>query len=175
MQKRDEEPIEKQDLNGCLAAFCYIGEFLLYPAIMALLHLIYFGIQGVILIVLGIFLAVLIPFFPIYLICFACGESGKVLGCLFLGLSLLSLVLIFAGVISIVLSPLIAVWQFFYVYYLIFSEGISPYFAFAWNWKQMTVLMLQSRELGVKYYNVHKKKFKIEQWRIFINFISLVE
>ena len=129
---------------------------------MALLHLIYFAIKGVLLMVIGIFLAILIPFFPIYLLCFLCGESGKVMGCLFLGLALLSLVLILAGAISLVLSPLIAVWQFFFVYYLIFSEGISPYFTVEWNWKQMTKLMVQSRELGIKYYYAHKKKFNIE-------------
>jgi len=163
LQKHYSKPKENKDINGCYAVICYIVEFLFYPPIMGLLHFIYFAIQGVCLITIGIFLTILIPFFPIYLLCLACGEAGKRMGSLFLGLSLLSIILLFVGAITVIFSVFIALWQFFYVYYLVFSEGISPYYDFQWNWKQMTLLMGQSRELGVKYYHAYKKMLNIAE------------
>jgi hypothetical protein len=89
----------------------------------------------------------------------ACGEPGKKIGLLFLGLCLLSLLLIIAGASSVVLSPLIAICVFFYVYYLIFTEGISPYYSLHSNWEEMTKLIGKSSEYGIKYYNAHKHWF----------------
>ena len=126
---------------------------------MFLLHLIYFAILGVILIILGILILILIPIFPIYKLCMASGEPGKKIGLSFLGLCLLSLVLIIAGASSVMLSPLIAICVFFYVYYLIFTEGISPYYSLQSNWGEMSKLINKSSEYKIKYYNAHKHKF----------------
>lgn len=163
-EKKDSVEDERlQEINGCEAAICYIGEFIFYPAIMLLLYLIYFCITGVFLIIIGTILAISIPFLPFTILSCLCGEKGKAFGSFMCGISVLSILMIFSGMLSIAFSPLIAIWEFFYVYYIIFSERISPYHTLPWNFQRMTILISQSQNFSLRYYHHHKKTFKYEK------------
>lgn len=165
-QKRSLEPNKQQErikINPFVVFLCYIGELIFYPIIMLILYLIFSVIQGIIFVVVGALMAILIPFFPFYLICCCCGQNGMALGSLLCGLSALSVIIIVAGALSIAFSPLVALWQFFYVFYLIFTGKVSPYYSFDNNWTTMTRLMTDTKELTVKYYSANKQKFKMNK------------
>ncbi len=147
---------EDLEVNKCLAFIWYIGELLFYPAIMLFFYYIFSAIQGVIFISLGSILVIFIPFFPFYLICCLLKNNVSALGSIFCALSVLSVFLIFSGVFFICISPIIGLFQFYYLYFLIFTAEVSPYFTNERNWKAMMKLMNYMKEINVRLYNENK-------------------
>jgi len=78
----------------------------------------------------------------------------------------LGVVFIIIGSLYLAFSPIGAVLQFFFTFYLIFSGKVSPYHSFSQNWSTLTNHLTRKLETVKKIYVDRKESFKSKKSRV---------
>ncbi len=105
-------------------------------------------------------MTILIAFFPFYLIC-CCFEDTESLAKKLLSYAFSSILIIIISALYLALSPLIALVNLFFAYYLILCGKVCPYYTFKYNWQNLLKFFIWHKTFWIKKLKLSEEnKFK---------------